>query len=48
MQQIQCFECKKMIKTKKIVKGTKVHCECGCTLVCLDKDEYMSRWKVIK
>lgn len=50
MKQIQCLNCKAMIqidKVDKIVRGTKANCECGCIQMCLDKNEHISRWRVI-
>lgn len=47
MEKIQCLKCKQIIKLKEIKKGTHAICECGCIQICLDKDEYISRWRVV-
>lgn len=47
MTKIQCLKCKQMIELKEITKGCQVTCKCGCIQKCLDKDKYISRWKVI-
>lgn len=47
MKQIQCPKCKTIVQVEKIEKDTKVDCNCGCVQVCLDKNEYISRWRVV-
>lgn len=45
---IKCIKCGKSIPTKKkIKKGTTLTCKCGCIQMCLNKDEYISRWRII-
>lgn len=46
MNQIRCSNCKNMIKLKEPIKrGVKAVCKCGHTYICLNKDEYISRWR---
>lgn len=47
MEKIQCLNCKQMIELKEIVAGCQATCECGCIQKCLDKDKYISRWRVM-
>lgn len=47
MKQAQCLNCKTMIQVKEIKKGIDVICRCGCQQKCLDKSEYISRWRVV-
>ena len=48
MNQIRCTNCKSMIKLKEPIKrGVKAVCKCGHTYICLNKDEYISRWRSI-
>ncbi len=47
MEQVQCLNCKTMIQVKEIKKGIDVICRCGCQQRCLDKNEYISRWRVV-
>nr|WP_297936469.1 hypothetical protein [uncultured Lachnoclostridium sp.] len=43
---MECMNCKRWIRTsKEIKKGDKVSCKCGCVHLCLDKNEYISRWR---
>ena len=46
---MECFSCREDIPIKeKIKKYMIVKCEsCGCTMQCLDVNEYISRWKVM-
>ena len=47
MEKVQCLNCNKLITVKEIKKGIDAICECGCIQKCLDKNEYISRWRVI-
>lgn len=43
---VQCATCKEMIALKDIKIGTVAKCSCGAEQICIDKDKYISRWKV--
>lgn len=49
MKEIQCINCKDMIPTyEQITKGIQATCDkCGCIMKCLDKNDFISRWRVI-
>lgn len=47
MEKVQCVNCSQLIIVKEIKKGITATCECGCIHKCLDKNEHISRWRVI-
>lgn len=47
MEFIKCVNCKEGIMVKEIKKNMIITCECGCQMKCLDKNDYISNWRVI-